>query len=120
MLTIIKGSYRHASRTCTNRLHLSQQAKKEVRKLFVNCCRVHPEPCLQLISMALSALNQPLSTGNTHKYHCNVADTPTLARYAVSSAVLTTVSIPIFSSHAIECRVYYFFLFFLSVYELTL
>jgi hypothetical protein len=39
------------------------QAKKEVRRLFVNCCRVHPEPCLQLISMALSALPQPLSTG---------------------------------------------------------
>jgi hypothetical protein len=74
MLTIIKGSYKHTSSSCTKRVHFPLQAKKEVRKLFVNCCRVHPEPCLQLISMALSALNQPLSTGTTH----NTTDTTSL------------------------------------------
>lgn len=38
------------------------EAKKEIRKLFVNCCRVFPEPCLDLITFVLSSLPQPLSS----------------------------------------------------------
>lgn len=37
------------------------EAKKDVRKIFVNCCRVYPENCLQLITAVLSSLPQPLS-----------------------------------------------------------
>jgi hypothetical protein len=37
------------------------QAKKDVRKLFVNCCRLFPEACLALIRGAFSTLQQPLS-----------------------------------------------------------
>eukprot|EP01034_Spumella_vulgaris_P022267 gene22267-28381_t len=36
-------------------------AKREVRKLFVNCCRVHPERCLELVGAVLTALPQPIS-----------------------------------------------------------
>jgi hypothetical protein len=34
-----------------------------VRKLFVNCCRVVPQACLDLIGYALQSLPQPLSSG---------------------------------------------------------
>jgi len=37
------------------------EAKNEVRKLFVNCCRVYPDRCLELIVAVLCSLPQPLS-----------------------------------------------------------
>eukprot|EP00605_Chrysophyceae_sp_TOSAG23-4_P000515 GSChrysophyteH1.ASY1.ANO1.581.1 assembled CDS len=37
-------------------------AKKAVRKVFVNCCRIHAEPCLELILAAFSMLASPIST----------------------------------------------------------
>lgn len=39
------------------------EAKKQVRKLFVNYCKVCPEMCLQLIHAVLAQQPQPLSTG---------------------------------------------------------
>ena len=38
------------------------EAKSQVRKLFVNCCRVYPEICLQMIASVFSSLPQPLYT----------------------------------------------------------
>jgi len=47
------------------------QMRVETRKLFVNCCRVHPDRCLQLLAFALDQLPQPLSTGAIRRYlHC--------------------------------------------------
>ncbi len=47
---------------------ISYQAKREVRKLFVNCCRVHPERCLELVGAVLTALPQPISQGTDRVY----------------------------------------------------
>ena len=40
------------------------QAKNEVRKLFVNCCRVYPDRCLELIVAVLTSFPQPWSSGD--------------------------------------------------------
>jgi hypothetical protein len=37
----------------------------EVRKLFVNCCRVYPERCLELIVAVMCSFPQPWSNGNS-------------------------------------------------------
>ena len=39
------------------------QAKNEVRKLFVNICRVRPDRCLDLLNAVMSAQPQPFSAG---------------------------------------------------------
>lgn len=39
------------------------QAKCEARRYFTNVSRVYPERCLELLTQALSALPQPLSSG---------------------------------------------------------
>mmetsp|Transcript_17919 Transcript_17919/g.29970 ORF Transcript_17919/g.29970 Transcript_17919/m.29970 type:complete len:1075 (-) Transcript_17919:108-3332(-) len=38
------------------------EAKSQVRKLFVNCCRVYPAVCLEMIQSVFSSLPQPLYT----------------------------------------------------------
>ena len=67
------------------------QAKRAVRKLFVNITRVRPQESLQLITAACSSLPQPLSLGtefyffpSTFNYICTVfCIPPSLARYGV-------------------------------------
>lgn len=34
-----------------------------MRVLFVNCCRIYPQQCLDVINLALHSLPQPLSQG---------------------------------------------------------
>lgn len=41
---------------------IEMEAKSQVRKLFVNCCRVYPEVCLNMIASVFSSLPQPLYT----------------------------------------------------------
>jgi hypothetical protein len=44
-------------------LLLLLQAVGEVRKLFVNCCRVRPDRCLELLGAILNGQPQPFSKG---------------------------------------------------------
>jgi hypothetical protein len=48
--------------------YLISQAKNEVRKLFVNCCRVRPDRCLELLCAVMSSQPLPLSTGEPHSF----------------------------------------------------
>lgn len=38
------------------------EVKKDIKKLFVNCSRIFPVPCLELISAVFSSMAQPFST----------------------------------------------------------
>ena len=61
--------------------------KGNVRKLFVNCCRIHPDQCLHMIQAVFQSLPQPLSAGkyNGRLLFCPLYLYPTLPYLAEPS-----------------------------------
>jgi len=45
-----------------HQLNEDVEARNEIRKLFVNCCRVKPGRCLEMLAAVMSAQPQPLSS----------------------------------------------------------
>ena len=55
------------------------QGKREVRVLFVNCCRIYPKECLDVIRVALQSIPAPLIQGKQYIFQISMSsNTPNI------------------------------------------